>query len=64
MVNGNKIKRIMEEKGILNKELAADAGISEAMMTYIIKGLREPTVAVLSRIAKKLDCTVDSLLAW
>lgn len=62
MVNGAEIKRLMKEKGISNRDMAKTAGLSEAMMTYVIQGLREPNVAALVRIAKKLDCTVDALI--
>lgn len=62
MVNGEKIKELMKEKGISGKELADKVGVSAAMISYIIKGFREPNVAALARIAQTLDCTVDELL--
>ena len=62
MVNGAKIKALMNERGISNKEMAQTAGVSESMMTYIVQELREPNVRALARIADKLDCTVDELL--
>ena len=62
MVNGVKIKSLMNERGISNKEMANTIGVSEAMMTYITQELKDPNVKVLSRIAKKLDCTVDELI--
>lgn len=62
MVNGKKIAELMRQKGIMNKALAAEVGISESMMTYIIKELREPNVTVLARIAKVLGVAVDELL--
>lgn len=62
MVNGAKIKTLMNERGISNREMAQTAGLSEAMMTYVTQELREPNVTALARIAKKLDCTVDELI--
>ena len=62
MVNGVKIKTLMNERGISNKEMANTIGVSEAMMTYITQELKDPNVKVLSRIAKKLGCTVDELI--
>lgn len=62
MVNGKKIAELMREKGIKNKEISMEVGISEAMMTYIVKELREPNVTVLARIAKVLGVTVDELI--
>jgi len=62
MVDSSRIRQLMESKGIKNKELASSAGISEAMMTYIAKGMREPTATCLGRIAHTLGVTVDSLI--
>ena len=63
MVNGKKIQELMTQKNILGKEMAERVGVSEAMMSYIIRGLREPNVATLVRIAKELDVTVDELVS-
>ena len=62
MVNGEKIRQLMTEKGIQNKEMAMKAGVSESMMTFIVQGLREPNVSVLVRISGVLGCTVDELI--
>ncbi len=62
MVNYKKITEFMRKKNIKSKELATRVGVSEAMMSYITSGLREPNVAVLSRLARCLDCTVDELI--
>ena len=62
MVNGAKIEKLMNERGISNKEMAQTAGLSESMMTYVRQELREPNVTALARIAEKLNCTVDELI--
>ncbi len=62
MVNGRRIKDLMKEKGIQGKEMARTVGVSEAMMSFIIQGLREPNVATLARIARALDVPVDELI--
>lgn len=62
MVNGERIRELMKGKGIEGKDMADKVGVSAAMISYILKGLREPNVAVLSRIAKELGCTVDELI--
>ena len=62
MINGTKVKKLLEEKGMEEKELAAAVGVSAAMITYIIKGLRDTTVTNAVRIAKELGCTVDELV--
>ena len=62
MVNAQKIRELMQEKGIQNKEMAEAVGVSEPMMSYIASGLREPNVRTLALVAHKLDVTVDELL--
>ena len=62
MINGTKIKQMMRQQGISNREMANSVGVSEAMMTYITQELRETTVTVFVRIARKLGCTLDELV--
>ena len=62
MINGKKIKELLQKKGMEEKELAAAIGVSQAMITYIIKGLRDTSVTNAVRIAKELDCTIDELV--
>ena len=62
MVNGRKIGKMLKEKGIDQKTMAARVGIGTTMMSYIVTGLKQPSVEVLARIAKELDCTVDELI--
>lgn len=62
MINGEKIKELMKKRDVTGVELAATVGISEPMVCYIIKGLREPSVTVLVRIADALGCSVDELI--
>ena len=62
MVNGERIKELMKEQRITNKELAEEVGVTEAMISYIIRGLRDTTVGTMVRIAKRLGVKVDELL--
>ena len=62
MIDGGRIKVLMKEQGITSKELADVAGVSEAMICYILRGQRDTTVRVMSQIAKRLGVTVDELL--
>ena len=62
MINGEKIRELMKECGIDAKELAQTVGVSEAMISYIINGLRDTNVTTLVRIAHTLGCKVDSLI--
>ncbi|MBR0443676.1 MAG: helix-turn-helix transcriptional regulator [Clostridia bacterium] len=62
MINGERMKELMKEQGITNKELAEAVGVTEAMISYIIRGLRDTTVATMVRIANRLGVKVDELL--
>lgn len=62
MINCEKIKELLKRRGMQAQELAAAVGVSASMMTYITKGLREPSVAILVRIAETLECSVDELI--
>ena len=62
MINGERIKELMREKGVTGVQLAEVAGVSEPMIGYIIRGLRGTTVDVLVRIARHLGVTVDELI--
>lgn len=62
MINGEKIRDLMKQKDIQGDELAGQIGVSPAMMSYIINGLREPSVTVLVRISRVLGCTLDDLI--
>ena len=62
MVNGQKIKQLMEDRGINECELASEVGIGQSMVSHITRGLREPSIKVLSRIASALGVKVADLL--
>lgn len=57
-----KIKERREAMGISQKELAADAGITQPAMSMIESGDRTPSVEVLIKIAIRLDCLIDELI--
>lgn len=61
-VNGKKIEKMISDKGLMQKDIAGAVGVSETMVSYIIRGLREPSLTVLSRIANVLECTVAELI--
>ena len=52
----------VELRKFLDEEQAAAVGVSTAMITYIIKGLRDTTVTNAVRIVKTLGCTVGELI--
>lgn len=59
---GKNIENARKNAGLTQQELAECAGISQAMMAHIEKGIREISADKLKIIADKLDCSIDKLL--
>lgn len=61
---GLNIKKIREEKGLMQKEVAAVAGMHPANYNKVEKGEREPSIDALDKIAKFFGLTVDQLIHY
>ena len=61
---GLNIKEIRSKKGLLQKEVAAAAGLHPANYNKMEKGEREPSIEALDKIAKLFDMTVDQILHY
>ena len=59
---GRNIRIIAYDKNISLKTLADEAGVSQAMMTKIVQGKKNPSVPKLVKIANKLGVSLDDLL--
>lgn len=59
---GERIKTLLDKKGISQKILAETAGCTEAAISHYIKGDRVPRSSVLTKIAIALDTTSDYLI--
>ncbi|MBY0122948.1 helix-turn-helix domain-containing protein [Bacillus sp. S/N-304-OC-R1] len=60
---GMRIKRLRIEKGFSINELSEKAGVSKSYLSYIERGIQQnPSLLVLSRLAKTLDTDVEDLL--
>jgi len=55
------MRRIRREKEINQYELARAAGISQAMVSLIERGFRDPNTGVKRKIARALRCQVNEL---
>lgn len=61
MVNTTRIRELMEKKQ-MNQEALADAvGITQAAMSYILRGLKVPSYRTVVNIAKALECSIDEI---
>ena len=62
MVDGKKIKELREAAEISQEALARDVGIAQPIMSYIERGLKQPSVSTLKRIADRLNVPMDDLV--
>ena len=62
MINCPKLKQLMDSRSVTQAELADAVGVSEAAISYILRGLKQPSLAVAQRMAEFLGVTVDELL--
>ncbi|NLL53173.1 MAG: helix-turn-helix transcriptional regulator [Peptococcaceae bacterium] len=56
------IKKIREDKGFLQKQVAAEIGLKPAHYNKIEKGIVEPSVDILDKLAKFYGLTIDQVV--
>ena len=61
-MNRKRIKALMEEKEMTQKELADVAGVSQPFMSYLLRGYKVPSVPVVKRIAEYFGVPMESLI--
>ena len=57
-----RLLQLLKENNLTRKDLALKIGVSQAIVTYWIKGQRQPTAENIYAVAKALDTTADYLL--
>lgn len=62
MFNYKRMAELIHDKGLEQKALAEKVGVSPMMISYIVNGLKEPSLTVLTRIAKALDVPAAELI--
>jgi transcriptional regulator with XRE-family HTH domain len=60
---GERIRELRKAKGVLLRDAARDAGVSESFLSQVERGLANPSVASLRRIAEALREPVASLFS-
>ena len=58
---GDRIKELLAEKNMMQKELGKRIGVTEATISRWVANDREPKVGDIVKIAKALDCSADYL---
>ena len=59
---GVKIKTLIEEKGLKQREVAHDAGLDVENLRKYMKGIQEMKISTLFRIAEALNISIGELL--
>ncbi len=59
---GENIKKMREEKNMMQAELAEKTGVTQAMICQIERGTKNPSLQVACQIAKVLGCEVNSFM--
>lgn len=60
---GDRIRRLREQKGLTQKELAELVGVGTHSLSRYENNLRNPSPEIISRLAKALDTTSDYLIS-
>lgn len=63
MFDSNKLKRYLEENKISNAKFGDEIGTSGTMVSYLARGYRQPSAALLKRIAEAMGTTMEDLMA-
>jgi transcriptional regulator with XRE-family HTH domain len=56
------LRKIRKEKEMTQKTLADTIGVGTTAISNYEKGIREPNIGTLKKLATVLECTVDELL--
>jgi transcriptional regulator with XRE-family HTH domain len=62
MISIDNLRKLRQQKGISQFELAEMLGVSQQTVSKYEKGTREPDNATLIRLSKIFNCSVDYLL--
>ncbi len=58
---GEDLKQLMKAKKITSRELAAQIGVTETYISYLITGKKAPSFRTMNRIADYLEISVTEL---
>jgi len=57
------VRRLLAEKGITQSDLCRLTGDNAMRVSYMIRGIKEPSASFLARVAEALGVKSDDLLA-
>ena len=59
---GNNLRKFRQARGVSQEKLAFDCGLHRTYISGVERGIRNPSVQVLERIARALDVPTARLL--
>ncbi len=62
MFNKEKLKAYMEEHGLTCKAFGEMVGVSDAMISYIVRGFKQPSLNLLASICEVTGYSADELM--
>lgn len=62
MAVSERVRDLREQKGISQRQLAEDVGVSQSLINQIERGTKNPSLQVACSIAEALDCKVEDLV--
>ncbi len=61
---GSKVQHLRHDQGLSQEELADRAGLHRTYVSGVERGVRNPTLTVIDRLARALGVTVAVLVAF
>ena len=62
MLNTEKLKKLMDEQRLNNRKLADAIGVTEQFVHYMVKGQKQPSLAVYADMCNVLGVSKDELV--
>lgn len=59
---GRNVRQLRQARGLSQEELAFEAGLDRTYVSGIERGVRNPTVTIIGKLARGLKTTPDTLL--
>ena len=59
---GSNLRRLRKERGLTQEDFATDSGFDRGYVSGIERGVRNPTITVVEKIANALDVAIGELL--
>ena len=56
------VRRLLEQKGLSQSDLCRLTGDNRMRVSYMIRGIKEPSASFLARVAEALGVRIDDLL--